>query len=412
MVGGDRSALRRGRKSGGPPCFLDLPDDAIFAILTYCDPATLGQLSLVCRRLNNLAAQDCVWLPYRRKLFGPVNIRKTFKPPSVKAQCEVAVNWKAGSPREVCLISYATKQIPWIQLYDDNLWVSEEQEIRCHPASAKGIRAQSCKSLKPGGQDISRFMCKDGRLVAATRCACISMFDLSTGDRVQHLQHCHQSDIHCIDFHGDVIVSGSRDSTVKMWRQSASSANDVLLKTVHIGSRIWSLCISPDARFLITGTAGWNDVAPLHLWDMNTGQFLGNLGENYQEGAGVLDVHFKDEHLAFTCGYDTYTRLWDLRQPLNKHVGKWEEPFDYTVYCVRSDQERSFVTGLSHHGLTRLWDIRHSQPLQMLYSSCKQSSPVYSLAFESSRMYVALDKAVLLFDFNRLPKSKQRRRRR
>lgn len=51
-----------------------------------------------------------------------------------------------------------------------------------------------------------------------------------------------------------------------------------------------------------------------------------------------------------------------------RSVGVWEEPFDYTVYCVRSDGHHSFVTGMARHGMARLWDKRSSKPLQVTYA--------------------------------------------
>ena len=52
------------------------------------------------------------------------------------------------------------------------------------------------------------------------------------------------------------------------------------------------------------------------------------------------------------------------------------------------------------HGLVRLWDMRASAPVQMFYASHAvhrgQSSPAYSVAFDQSNLYVALDQCLNL----------------
>lgn len=42
--------------------FLEMPDDALFAVLRKCDIKTLGRLCQVCHKLNSLIQLDSVWL--------------------------------------------------------------------------------------------------------------------------------------------------------------------------------------------------------------------------------------------------------------------------------------------------------------------------------------------------------------
>ena len=74
------------------------------------------------------------------------------------------------------------------------------------------------------------------------------------------------------------------------------------------------------------------------------------------------------------------------------------EPFDYTIYCVRSDGANAIVAGTSHHGMVRLWDKRRPEPVQMHYAQ-HMRSPVYSLCFDPGHLYLALDKGIHLMNF-------------
>ena len=78
----------------------------------------------------------------------------------------------------------------------------------------------------------------------------------------------------------------------------------------------------------------------------------------------------------------------------------WEEPYDSTVYTVRSDGGNSVLAGTAKYGLIHLWDKRTAKSTQMYYVGQRySSSPVYSLAFDARYMYVALDREISMVDF-------------
>lgn len=58
------------------------------------------------------------------------------------------------------------------------------------------------------------------------------------------------------------------------------------------------------------------------------------------------------------------------------------------------------LTGTATHGGIRLWDKRQRACVQLYFARPDFRSPVYGLDFDSSEMYVALDKSVLGFDFS------------
>ena len=81
----------------------------------------------------------------------------------------------------------------------------------------------------------------------------------------------------------------------------------------------------------------------------------------------------------------------------------WEEPFDQAIYCLATDGNWSLVCGTARHGMVRLWDMRHSKPVQLFYVKhpfSGQSSPVYSVAFDQKNLYVALDQCLNLLSFS------------
>jgi len=162
------------------------------------------------------------------------------------------------------------------------------------------------------------------------------------------------------------------------------------------------------------GTAATRSTPPLRLYDLGSGQHLMDLGVELKNGAGMLDMAWMSNNTLLSCGYDTFTRLWDTR--CRSFVRCWEEEFDEAVYCLATDGVNVLVTGTARHGRVRVWDMRASQHLYMRDASSArrgQSSPVYSIAIDSTNMYVALDQSLNHFGFGGIdPKLLDNRRRR
>ena len=60
----------------------------------------------------------------------------------------------------------------------------------------------------------------------------------------------------------------------------------------------------------------------------------------------------------------------------------------------------TILTGTAAHGGIRVWDKRQARCVQLYFVQPNLRSPVYSLDFDSSEMYAALDTSVLGFDFS------------
>jgi len=275
-------------------------------------------------------------------------------------------------------------------------WASYKNLIKCYHKRADGrLQEQSHKTL-PGPQgDVARFVSKNNSIVSGYRDGSIYCYSLQSGATLWHKHHCHDSDIHAVDIHGDNIVSGSRDASIKIWN---TKSVEPLRCSILLHDRIWSLAINPDGKSFTTGTAAIN-CPPLSVWDLQRGQFVDHLGSDPRYGAGVLDIQYESPDIVLSCGYDTYVRMWDLRTSWKHCVNQWEEPFDSTVYCMKSDGNNCIVSGTARYGMTRLWDKRMSNYVQMFFAG-KASSPVYSLVFDPVHLYVALDTGINMLDFS------------
>lgn len=390
---------------------LSLPDDVLLEILAHCDQQTLGRLASVCKRLHKLAEDHYVWIRVSRKITlvgssAEAALKENPNYLTVRELCRLSNNWRTAQMKQKRLVFYKIKQLPWLQSTGRTLWASYTNTIRCYSKKRNGNLQEICsKRYTLHNDDICRFSWKGNYIVSGSRDRSLSCINAETGKFVWRQEDCHASDIHDVDFHEQVLVSGSRDATVKLWHlkeQDEESGEEMgnknLLYTIPAQDRVWSVAMNPDGRSFAMGTAGINYVQPLRVWNTETGQLLGPLGSGYQTGAGVLNIQYETPQILLSCGYDTLVRMWDMRTSLSHSVRRWIEPFDSTIYCVSSDKNNAFVTGTARHGMTRLWDKRMTEPVQMYYSGTS-SSPVYSLVFSPSHMYLALDRGIYLVDY-------------
>lgn len=318
--------------------------------------------------------------------------------------------------------------MPWLQLDDGCLWSTNENAVECfllarsgRPACRDNRRREDDLKRGGGGErvcrdvqrtvrlsgvgDVCQFVYRDNVIVAGTTGGCVcAAVSTDAGLVLPRYSLCHTSVVHSVDFTRSVVVSGSRDATVKVSRLQLDDDDDVddrseVLGSVSVGDRVWSVAISSDASCFVCGTAAVRQSCPLSVWHLDRIQQVGCLGQDYRHGAGALDIEFDSAFTLLTCGYDTIVRLWDLRASLWHCVSAWEEPFDSALYCVKSDGNHAFLVGTSRHSLVRLWDKRHRRPVQMYYTS-RANSPVYSLAFNSQQLFSALDTGVHCLNFS------------
>ncbi|XP_056005503.1 F-box/WD repeat-containing protein 4-like isoform X2 [Ostrea edulis] len=358
--------------------FLDLPDDVLFSIFRRLDLTSLSVLCRVCHKLNDLLNSDYTWMFFAENF----NVLRSINDNvfSLKEKCRISQNRENGTYYESLLTNFSGRQLPWVQYHDGKVLVSSKNVIQTfNPVRGKRWKVNKTNSLYKLQRDVTKFVIKEERIVSGCLDGSIHVWESNGAHTV--VTNAHSMDTQAVDCHKSIVVSGSRDATVKVFGLQSDGHSGIAgveeKCCLPVGDRVWTLSLSPCGRQCAVCT----------------------LGSEYKVGAGVLDMQYENEHILLTCGYDTFVRMWDLR--INKCVCAWEQKFDCAYYCLRSDGHRNIFAGTSRHGSIDLWDKRHAKsPVQAFYIGYK-NSPVYSLTFDSNRLYAALDVQVKFLDFSR-----------
>uniref|UniRef100_A0A2K5VPV2 F-box and WD repeat domain containing 4 n=1 Tax=Macaca fascicularis TaxID=9541 RepID=A0A2K5VPV2_MACFA len=403
-----RPGRRRRRRLGSrPPARPRGPRSGACRRSCCCSSAptwtwALGRLAQVCRWLRRFTSCDLLWRRIARASLNSGFTRlgtdlMTSVP--VKERVKVSQNWRLGRCREAILLKWRCSQMPWMQLEDDSLYISQANFILAYQFRPDGasLNRRPLGVFAGHDEDVCHFVLANSHIISAGGDGKIGVHKIHSTFTVKYSAH--EQEVNCVDCKGGIIVSGSRDRTAKVW-PLASGRLGQCLHTIQTEDRVWSIAISPLLSSFVTGTACCGHFSPLRIWDLNSGQLMTHLGSDFPPGAGVLDVMYESPFTLLSCGYDTYVRYWDLRTSVRKCVMEWEEPHDSTLYCLQTDGNHLLATGSSYYGVVRLWDRRqraclHAFPL----TSTPLSSPVYCLRLTTKHLYAALSYNLHVLDF-------------
>ncbi|XP_039996006.1 F-box/WD repeat-containing protein 4 isoform X3 [Xiphias gladius] len=289
-----------------------LPEDVLYYILSYLDYRSLSRLSQVCKIIYRFVNRDVVWRRIAKEFLN-TGIRRDgtdiYPHIPLKERVKIAQNWCDGVCKRAILLKWKTKLLPWLQLDGDVLFLSQAAEIGAYHLRKDSGRLQRKPFEIYSGHtgDVCHFVLTDSHLISGGSDGKILVHS-RTSDMSVELSG-HNQEVNCLDSKDGLIISGSRDQTTRIWTLTSSCPRD----TIPMYDRVWSVAISPTLSSFVTGTACCENFSPLRIWDVERLECVYSLGSEFRRGAGVLDMVFESPFQLFTCGYDTFIRLWDLR---------------------------------------------------------------------------------------------------
>ena len=186
----------------------------------------------------------------------------------------------------------------------------------------------------------------------------------------------HTHSVRAIAAHGDTLVSGSYDNTVRVWRISTGEARHVL--SGH-SQKVYSVVLDHKRNRCISGAMD----SLVKIWDLTTGACLYTL-EGHNLLVGILDL--RDERLV-SAAADSTLRIWDpengrCRNVLSAHTG--------AITCFQHDGQK-VISGSER--TVKMWDVATGNCVDLL----TELASVWQLKFDYRRCVAAVQRQGLTF---------------
>jgi WD40 repeat protein len=192
-------------------------------------------------------------------------------------------------------------------------------------------------------------------IISGSADSTVKLWDAETGDLVRTFS-AQQGDVWKVQFSpdGHLIAAIGMDNTgVYLW----SISGELLVTLIGHTNVVRSLAFSPDSQLLATASfdACWR------LWDVQTGTMLGCYPGHTN---WVWDVTFSpDGKLLATCSADLTIRLWDV---MTGNLCQIFEGHSLEVHAVRFSPNGRYLATASSDRTIKIWDIETGEVVQTL----------------------------------------------
>ena len=231
-------------------------------------------------------------------------------------------------------------------------------------------------------------MSQDGKIiVSGSRDKSIKIWDVKTGKLLKTLKG-HSDSITSVttNQNANIIVSGSNDSNIKIWDMKTGE----LLKTLK-GNRyeITSVAVSQDGNTVVSSSRDKS----IKIWDVKTGKLL-KIIKRY--GDFLNSVSFsRDGHTIVSGSIDTSVSIWDVK---TGELLKNFKGISSRVNSVAMSQDgKMIVAGLNDKSI-KIWNVKTGK---LLKSFNGHTGIVNSVAIsQDGRMIVSAswDKSIKIWD--------------
>ena len=187
----------------------------------------------------------------------------------------------------------------------------------------------------------------------------------------------HTHSVRAIAAHGDTLVSGSYDTTVRVWRVSTGESTFTLRGHTQ---KVYSVVLDTQRNRCISGSMD-NSVK---IWSLSDGTCLHNL-EGHNSLVGLLDL--KGDRLV-SAAADSTLRIWDpetggCKATLMAHTG--------AITCFQHDA-RKVISGSDR--TLKMWDAKSGEFVRDLLTDL---SGVWQVGFDGRRCVAAVQRDQLTY---------------
>lgn len=187
----------------------------------------------------------------------------------------------------------------------------------------------------------------------------------------------HTHSVRAIAAHGDTLVSGSYDSTVRVWK---ISTGEIVHRLHGHTMKVYSVVLDLERNRCISGSMDYT----VKIWSLESGSVLYNL-EGHSSLVGLLDL--QSDRLV-SAAADSTLRIWDpengqCKNMLSAHTG--------AITCFQHDGQK-VISGSDR--TLKMWDVRTGECVRDLLTDLRG---VWQVKFDGRRCVGAVQRDNLTY---------------
>ncbi|KAI7174154.1 WD40 repeat-like protein, partial [Hortaea werneckii] len=187
----------------------------------------------------------------------------------------------------------------------------------------------------------------------------------------------HHNSVRAIAAHGDTLISGSYDCTVRVWK---ISTGELLHRLQGHTQKVYSVVLDHERGRCISGSMD----NLVKVWDLQTGSCLYNL-EGHTSLVGLLDL---SHDRLVSAAADSTLRIWDpesgaCKATLSAHTG--------AITCFQHDGQK-VISGSDR--TLKMWNVKNGECVRDLLTDL---SGVWQVRFDERRCVAAVQRNNLTY---------------
>ncbi|RUS92154.1 hypothetical protein EGW08_000007 [Elysia chlorotica] len=361
-----------------------LPDHLALKILQYLSPKELLTAGQVSKRWTRLANDNSLWRAKCEEttLEIPVPSAPEWKR-VYKDNLYLRLNWNKGYYSTVDFRGH-THSVLCVTC-DENRLASGSSDKTIKVWDIHTGHLQHTLKGHSKGVWCLQFFTKL-LLVSGSFDSTIRVWNLRTGTTTRTLLG-HTGQIWCLKRHGPYIVSGSQDKTAKVWDIGRSLLVHTL---VGHNAAVFSLDIAEDGSLIVTGSADRS----VRMWRSTTGQIVKVVWVS--PTISIMAVSYSRGY--FACSYDGTICLYKgakLVKTFNEHRKRVES---VNLRIVDAEQGQGYIISAGKDGFIKYWDITQDDSVQTFTG---HREPINCIYVDERRIASAsYDHKIRVWDFN------------
>lgn len=377
--------------------FHSFPDEILVQVFSHVNTqSTLWQCFLVCRRWTRVLKENMIWkricltnevVPNRSReyLKGEAKIwNRVFK-----EHCLTAQRWRVGD----CRVLRPRLQMPHppvnqfnqrntagLSITFNDTWVMSISFDVAEQGRLWNMRTGECQvRLRGHSGAISAVHFTSDLIVTGSVDSTLKIWNLD-GACLQTREG-HRGEITSVQFDTEHIASGSEDSSIRVWRFNEQDTASIEL----LGHEGPVCCLQLNGDRLISGSVD----ETVKVWSISREACEQTL-RGHKGPIQCLQAH---GDIVCSGSQDATIKVWSLE---SKACVKTLSGHSDTVVCLQFDADK-IVSGSSDHSV-RVWDFSKGI---CLYTLTHHSSPIWSLHFSPTELISSsLDESLLICDFS------------